>query len=319
MNVHIDRVSSGFCFGVQETINIAEERLRELGSLYALGDVVHNEVEVKRLESLGLITIDHARLERLHNAPVLIRAHGEPPSTYRTVGENNLKVTDTTCPVVAKLQQRARQLQEIGYQVVVYGKKVHPEVVAINGHCDGRAIIIRHADLSDPEELKPLDLRKPTALISQTTMDVPGFHELLKNLEARFREAGIASGNWSEIRDSDISAARKGELQPPPHVYRDTICRQVSNRNDQLRDFARANDSVVFVAGRKSSNGQMLYAICKEANPRSYFVEDAGELQEEWLRGEDGTLVENVGVCGATSTPMWLLEKVAGAISSMGS
>lgn len=315
--VNIDRKSSGFCFGVQSTIDIAEEKLRELGSLYALGDVVHNEVEVRRLESLGLITIDIDRLERLHNAPVLIRAHGEPPSTYRTAGENNISVTDTTCPVVARLQERARQLQELGYQVVIYGKKVHPEVVAINGHCENRAVIIRHADLSDAKELGALDFRKKSALISQTTMDVPGFETLRRSLEERFRLETGDDEPWQEVKDADIRAALKGEKELGRLLYRDTICRQVSNRNEELRAFARENERVVFVAGRKSSNGQALYAICREANPESHFIEDTDEIQPEWLRREDGTGVESVGVCGATSTPMWLLEKVGARLESM--
>ncbi|TCD48867.1 4-hydroxy-3-methylbut-2-enyl diphosphate reductase [Chlorobium sp. N1] len=317
MKINLDRTSSGFCFGVQSTIDVAEEKLRQLGSLYALGDVVHNEVEVKRLEALGLITIDLQRLERLHNAPVLIRAHGEPPSTFRTAGENNISVTDTTCPVVARLQERARQLRELGYQVIIYGKKSHPEVVAINGHCGGTAVIIRHADLSDGEELRALDFSKKSALISQTTMDVPGFELLRRNLEELFMRESGNSEAWQEVKDADIKAALKGERELGGRLYRDTICRQVSNRNDGLRAFARGNDVVIFVAGRKSSNGQMLYNICREANPESHFIEDVEEIDPEWFRLKDGGTAESVGVCGATSTPMWLLEKVAASLESL--
>ena len=313
MKVNLDRTSSGFCVGVQSTIHLAEEKLRELGgTLYCLGDIVHNEVEVKRLESLGLITIGMEKYNALKNSPVLIRAHGEPPSTYGTAEENRLSVTDSTCPVVAKLQRTAQLLHELGFQIIIYGKKAHPEVIGINGHCNRSAIIIRHADLSEPEELAGIDFTRRTALISQTTMDVPGFYRLKENLEKLFlskvpeRSRGETS-SWKDIRDADLTTAgATGAL--PAFVYKDTICRQVSNRNRKLHDFAAANDMIVFVAGRKSSNGQVLFNICRRSNPRSYFAEDESEIQDEWFN--EGP-VESVGVCGATSTPMWLLEKVA--------
>ncbi|NTU58153.1 MAG: 4-hydroxy-3-methylbut-2-enyl diphosphate reductase [Chlorobiaceae bacterium] len=316
MKVNLDRTSSGFCIGVQGTIHVAEEKLRESGSLYSLGDVVHNEVEVRRLEALGLSTIDEKTFDGLKNASVLIRAHGEPPSTYETARQNNLTITDTTCPVVSKLQRTARLLHELGYQIVIYGKHTHPEVIGINGQCANRGVIIKHADLSDPSETAPLDLNRKTALISQTTMDVPGFYELKANLERLF--AGVApegdkagTGTWMAIRDIDVTADLTG-VRPMPHlVFKDTICRQVSSRNDKLRDFALANDCIVFVAGKKSSNGQVLYSICREANPRSYFIEDICDIEPEWFATAGGEPVESVGVCGATSTPMWHLEKVA--------
>jgi 4-hydroxy-3-methylbut-2-enyl diphosphate reductase len=312
MKVHLDRISSGFCHGVQGTINVAEQKLRELGKLYAFGDVVHNEVEVKRLEKLGLITIEEAEFKALKNSNVLIRAHGEPPETYRIAEANNLSITDTTCPVVAKLQQTTRQLFELGYQIIIYGKRLHPEVIALNGQCQNNAIIIKHADLSDSDEVQQLDLSKKTALISQTTMDVPGFCELKSNLEARFAQAQPAeAAQWTAIRDADLTAAINGKLSLPDHLFKDTICRQVSNRNQKLHDFSLANDAVIFVAGKKSSNGQVLYQICKTANPQSFFIEDIDEIQESWLIGSDGKPVESVGVCGATSTPMWHLEQVA--------
>lgn len=312
VKVNLDRTSSGFCIGVQGTIHVAEEKLRENGMLYSLGDVVHNEVEVKRLEGLGLVTINENDLAGLKDAPVLIRAHGEPPSTYRTAEENRLMVTDTTCPVVSKLQRTARLLHRLGYQIVIYGKHSHPEVTGINGQCGNSAVIIKHADLSDPEEIRALDLSKKTALISQTTMDVPGFYELKANLEKLVADSGGGEPEpWMEIRDIDITAEMTGTRSMPKHIYKDTICIQVSSRNRKLHDFALSNECIVFVAGRKSSNGQVLYHICREANPRSYFIEDISDLDETWLLRNDGQRVASVGICGATSTPMWLLEKVA--------
>ncbi|MEI7694481.1 MAG: 4-hydroxy-3-methylbut-2-enyl diphosphate reductase [Chlorobium sp.] len=312
MKVNLDRTSSGFCIGVQGTINAAEEKLQELGGLYSFGDIVHNEVEVKRLEKLGLVTVDDAAFRKLSNAQVLVRAHGEPPLTYKIARENNLALTDTTCPVVSRLQRTTRFLYELGYQIVIYGKRVHPEVIGINGQCDNTAIIIKHADLGDPGELQNLYPAKKTALISQTTMDVPGFYELKANLETQFsRTLFRETTPWMPIRDIDITADMTGVRPMPSYVFKDTICRQVSSRNQKLHDFSLANDVVIFVAGKKSSNGQVLYHICKAANPCSFFIEDIDEIEDDWLSGSDGKPVERVGVCGATSTPMWHLEKVA--------
>ena len=316
MKVNLDRTSSGFCIGVQGTIHLAEEKLEELdGTLYCLGDIVHNEVEVKRLEELGLITIDNETYETLKDAPVLIRAHGEPPSTYKTAATNDLSITDSTCPVVSKLQRTARLLHELGFQIIIYGKKAHPEVIGINGQCGNQAIIIKHADLSVPEETEPIDFNRRTALISQTTMDVPGFYALKDNLGKLFSERTGSAGHngallWTNIRDIDLTAEMTGARSLPRLVYKDTICRQVSSRNSKLHDFAAANDTIIFVAGKKSSNGQVLFNICKKSNPRSYFIENEADLRDEWFF-DNGRAVETVGVCGATSTPMWLLEKVA--------
>ena len=297
---------------MQGTIHVAEEKLRQSGSLYSLGDVVHNEVEVRRLEALGLITIDEKRFSNIHNTDVLVRAHGEPPSTYETARNNNLRITDTTCPVVSKLQRTARLLHELGYQVVIYGKSTHPEVIGINGQCENRGVIIKHADLSDDVEKAALDLGRKTALISQTTMDVPGFYELKSNLEKLFAgHEGSGQKPWMAIRDIDITADMTGVRPMSRLVFKDTICRQVSSRNDKLRDFALANACIVFVAGKKSSNGQVLYGICRDANPRSFFIEDVEEIDPAWFILGDGGRAESVGICGATSTPMWLLEKVA--------
>ncbi len=321
MKVNLDRTSSGFCIGVQGTIHLAEEKLREHdGKLYCLGDIVHNEVEVKRLEELGLVTIDLNEYSALTNAPVLIRAHGEPPSTYTTAKSNQLDVTDSTCPVVAKLQRSARMLHDRGYQIIIYGKKTHPEVIGINGQCDNQAIIIKHPDLSAPEETAPLDFTRRTALISQTTMDVPGFALLKENLERLFSASAgpgerHAASHWQDIRDIDLTAEITGVRPLPKFLYKDTICRQVSSRNSKLHDFAAQNDVVIFVAGKKSSNGQVLFNICKASNPRTYFAEDEKDIQDEWLL-ENRQPVQSAGVCGATSTPMWLLEKVARSIES---
>lgn len=316
MKINLDRTSSGFCIGVQGTIHVAEETLKSIGTLYSLGDIVHNEAEVHRLEKLGLTTIDEKTFATLSNERVLIRAHGEPPSTYETAEKNGLAVTDTTCPVVSRLQRTARQLHELGYQIVIYGKSSHPEVIGINGHCGNRAIIIKHPDLSDTQETARLDITRKTALISQTTMDVPGFYELKESLERMFAgatAAGRETGRktWLAVRDIDITSEITGLHRMPALVYKDTICRQVSSRNSRLREFALANDCIVFVAGKKSSNGQVLYAICREANPQSHFAEDIEDLQPEWFAGSTDRPVESVGICGATSTPMWLLEKVA--------
>ncbi|MEC9485952.1 MAG: 4-hydroxy-3-methylbut-2-enyl diphosphate reductase [Prosthecochloris sp.] len=322
MNVHLDRLSSGFCIGVQGTIHLAEEKLREYeGKLYCLGDIVHNEVEVKRLERLGLITIGMDEYNALDHAPVLIRAHGEPPSTYTTAQEHALTVIDSTCPVVAKLQRTARMLHEQGFQIIIYGKKAHPEVIAINGQCADEAIIIKHVDLSVEEETAALDFSRKTALISQTTMDVPGFYQLKNNLEQLFarqatREEGIEHRSWTDVRDIDITAELTGARPLPHFLYKDTICRQVSSRNEKLHNFAAENDVIIFVAGRKSSNGQVLYNICKSSNPRSYFVENEEDIDRDWLM-RNGSPVDNVGVCGATSTPMWLLENVARSLETM--
>ncbi|MBV5319761.1 MAG: 4-hydroxy-3-methylbut-2-enyl diphosphate reductase [Chlorobium phaeobacteroides] len=316
MKINLDRTSSGFCIGVQGTIHVAEEKLNNPDKLFSLGDVVHNEAEVNRLEHLGLTTIDESGFHELKNAQLLIRAHGEPPSTYRIAEKNNLVITDTTCPVVSRLQRTARLLHELGYQIIIYGKPSHPEVIGINGHCKNSAVIIKHPDLSDPSETGQIDLKRKTALISQTTMDVPGFYELKANIRNLFAADSeeICNENdhlWMAIRDIDLTASLTGIRDMPRYVYKDTICRQVSSRNQMLHDFAIANSCVIFVAGKKSSNGQVLFGICKAANPCTYFIEDIDEIDDAWLTGSDGRTVESVGICGATSTPMWLLEKVA--------
>ncbi|MCS7014006.1 MAG: 4-hydroxy-3-methylbut-2-enyl diphosphate reductase [Chloroherpetonaceae bacterium] len=303
MRVTVDS-QSGFCFGVQFAIEMAESELQETGHLYSLGDIVHNAAEVKRLNEMGLETITREEFFKLRNTRVLIRAHGEPPETYRFALENNIELIDASCPVVLKLQRRAREFYEKGYQIIIYGKKDHAEVIGVNGQCNNEAIVIKHADLSDESELSQIDFSRKTVLLSQTTQDTKGFYQLRDNLLQRFAAKGQA-----ENFDVDSTNAEAAEF-----LAKDTICRQVSNRDEKLSKFAKQHEVIIFVAGRKSSNGKVLFGVCKEANPRTYFVEYESELQPEWFRREDGSLVESVGVCGATSTPMWQMELVADVI-----
>lgn len=284
MKIEIDE-KSGFCFGVVKAITTAEELLRSRGrSVWCLGDIVHNRVEVNRLERMGLQTVDHARLPELAGRCVLIRAHGEPPQTYELAKRYGIELTDATCPVVAKLQERVRRAWEemkgVGGQVVILGKPGHAEVVGLTGQTNEEAIVVESSD-----DLSRIDFGRPVCLLSQTTQSLSLFNA---------------------IRDEILRRA----ADPAAVTVHDTICRQVSNRNPHLRDFAARFDVVVFVSGSKSSNGKALYEVCREANGCSYKVEDASELRQEWFEG-----VGSVGVCGATSTPKWLMEEVAQAIA----
>ncbi len=284
MKIEIDE-KSGFCFGVVKAITTAEELLRSRGgAVWCLGDIVHNRVEVNRLERMGLQTVDHARLPELAGRCVLIRAHGEPPRTYALAKRYGIELADATCPVVAKLQERVRRAWEemkgVDGQVVILGKPGHAEVVGLTGQTNEEAIVVE--SLSD---LSRVDFERPVCLLSQTTQSLSLFNA---------------------IRDEILRRA----ADPATVTVHDTICRQVSNRNPHLRDFAARFDAVVFVSGSKSSNGKALYEVCREANGRSYKVEEASELRKEWFEG-----VGSVGVCGATSTPKWLMEEVAQAIA----
>ncbi len=285
MKTEIDS-RSGFCFGVINAIGKAEEELLKPGTLYCLGDIVHNEAEVARLAALGLVTIGREEYFRLKEARVLIRAHGEPPETYDHARRNNITLIDATCPVVLRLQKQVRdeyaQLADRGGQLLFYGKKGHAETIGINGQTGNRAVIV-----AGPADLDNVDFSRPVALYSQTTMPMEGFRALAAELRLR------AGGN-------------------PEVEVRDTICRQVSNRGPYLRKFAARFDVVLFVAGRKSSNGAALFAVCREANPRTFFVESAEEVMPEWIAGAAG-----VGICGATSTPRWLLEAVESRLHSL--
>ncbi len=280
MRVEIDP-KSGFCFGVVRAIEAAESALREAsGEVYSLGDIVHNCVEVERLEALGLHPISMDEMGRVANKSLLIRAHGEPPSTYRMAEQMNIRVIDATCQVVARLQQRVvsayERMQSVGGSVVLLGKRGHAEVVGLTGQVSDDVVVVeREADL----EL--IDFSRPILFLSQTTQSITLFEELAR-----------------EIR-------RRSECPDRVEVC-DTICRQVSSREGHLRNFVRGFDVVIFVCGRKSSNGRVLFELCREENPNTYNIESEEELREEWFEG-----VDSVGICGATSTPAWLMERVA--------
>lgn len=271
LQVEIDP-ASGFCFGVVYAVEMAEEILRSEGKLYCLGDIVHNDKEVERLQAMGLIVIDHKQMVHLKDEKVLIRAHGEPPSTYRIALENNLQLIDASCPVILKLQQRIRQSYENGEEVLIYGKKDHAEVVGLRGQTNNTARVFL-----DSEELRGQPLPERVTLYSQTTKNKKHFREVAE-----------------ELRDLG--------LRVKAH---DTICRQVSHRDQELGHFVSNYDRIVFVAGRKSSNGRMLFSVCKKANPQTYFVSSREEVRKIWFqRGE------RVGICGATSTPQWLMRDI---------
>jgi len=283
LNVTIDR-SSGFCWGVVRTIEIAEQELGNNRDIFSLGDVIHNPMEIERLRQKGLQTIKVADLESVRSKTVLIRAHGEPPSTYKRAEELGITIIDDTCPVVTKVQERIRRFYTDGYQVVIFGKKDHAEVIGLVGQTNGEAIVIKSL-----EEIDRVALDRKTVLFSQTTMDKSTFYQLKEELRKRVKELIVGS-----IEEEAIEFHAK-----------DTICGQVSGRDKKIREFAQANDVVIFVAGRASSNGKVLFEITKEANSRTYFIEQPEELKAEWFEG-----ITNVGITGATSTPQWLMERV---------
>lgn len=287
MKITVDEYS-GFCFGVTAAIDAAERELQS-GSLFCLGDIVHNGQEVSRLEKLGLVTIDYDDLRTLHNVRVLLRAHGEPPSTYRIAQQNNIEIVDASCPVVLKLQKRIREtyLQHHGTdaQIVIFGQKGHAEVVGLEGQTNNTAIVVESL-----KDLDVLDYEKPIYLFSQTTKSVEGFRALVVEIEKRRVETAV--GGEREV----------------VFEYHDTICRNVANRVKRLQEFAEGNDVVIFVGGKKSSNAKVLYNHCLEVNPSTIFVSGEDDITEEIL--EVCRRVEKVGICGATSTPKWLMEKV---------
>jgi 4-hydroxy-3-methylbut-2-en-1-yl diphosphate reductase len=286
MLVTVDK-NSGFCWGVVRAVDFAEAELAEHEKLYSLGAIIHNPVEVERLGVQGLETIGHEDLERVSKsgAKVLIRAHGEPPSTYARMKELGIEVIDATCPVVTKVQERIRKFYDRGFQIVIFGKKDHAEVIGLRGVVNDKAIVVKSVE----EALRYVLLDKPTVLFSQTTMDRPTFRAIRDSLKTRILDLVVA-----EMEEDAVEFHAK-----------DTICGQVSGREQKLQAFAASQDVMLFVAGRNSSNGKVLYDIAHEVNPRTYFIETPEEIANEWLTG-----VETVGISGATSTPQWLMERV---------
>lgn len=286
MNIEIDD-SSGFCFGVVYAIQRAEEELNTQAELYCLGDIVHNNVEVNRLNKLGLQTIDREELKKLHNCKVLIRAHGEPPETYKIAFENNIQLIDASCPVVLKLQNKIKNGFDKAIsgngQIVIYGKEGHAEVNGLVGQTKDKAIVVNKI-----EDLDKLDFTRPVILFSQTTQSTEGFYDISKEIEKRLAD---------KQSDKDFLTANN------------TICHQVSKRDPKIKEFARKHDIVIFVSGKKSSNGKMLFEVCKMENPKTYFVSDIEDLDFSWF-----TNASSVGICGATSTPRWLMEKIKSTI-----
>lgn len=275
---------SGFCFGVVTAIHKAEEELAKGGTLYCLGDIVHNSREVDRLKAMGLITINHEEFGRLRNAKVLLRAHGEPPETYITAEKNNIEIIDATCPVVLRLQKRVKQeyltdATNEEKQIVIYGQNGHAEVLGLVGQANGKAIIIEKL-----EEARQLDFSKNIRLYSQTTKSLEEFWEIVEYIKAH------------------ISPDASFE-------YYDTICRQVANRMPNIRAFAASHDLIFFVSGKKSSNGKILFEECKKVNPNSHLIDNEAEIDGTLLQG-----VKSIGICGATSTPKWLMEKISSYI-----
>ncbi len=275
--IEIDQ-HSGFCFGVTRAIGKAEEQLATTGHLYCLGDIVHNSNEVERLKKEGLETITHEQLKHLHNVSVLLRAHGEPPETYEIAKRNGIRIIDATCPVVLKLQQRIKRTyhDETGEpQIVIYGKRGHAEVNGLVGQTSGKALVIENIG-----EIDKIDYSRNVYLYSQTTKSV---QELKKIIEAVSKRM---------IHGAELKSY-------------DTICRSVANRIPQIREFAQRHDLILFVCGSKSSNGKILFGECQSANPNSHLVSNESEIAPEWLEG-----MNSIGICGATSTPMWLMNSV---------
>ena len=282
VQIEIDN-GSGFCFGVTTAIQKAEEELAAGKTLYCLGDIVHNGMECERLKQLGLVTINHEEMSKLHGVKVLLRAHGEPPSTYEMARKNDIEIIDATCPVVLQLQRRIKKQYDMcpDAQIVIFGKPGHAEVLGLVGQTESKAIVIANV-----EEVKQLDFTRDIYLYSQTTKSLDEFHRIIEYIQ---------------------------EHISPEATFKsfDTICRQVANRMPNISAFATRHDLVLFVCGRKSSNGKVLYNECKSVNPNSHLIEGPEEIQKEWLEG-----VNTIGICGATSTPKWLMEQCRDAIIS---
>lgn len=291
MVVEIDE-QSGFCFGVQNAVQIAEKALLRGEKVFSLGPIVHNDMEVERLSALGLNSITHDEFRKLSNCKVLIRAHGEPPETYGIAEKNNIEIIEATCPIVKKLQARIRETyttsKECKGQIVIFGKSGHAEVIGLLGQTGGQGILV-----TGPDDLKKIDMTRQVCLFSQTTMSVKDYSMIADMIRTGMRERGV---------------------DDPDHLLKvfKTICGQVSNREPHLKAFAKEHDVIVFVSGRESSNGKMLYAVCRSVNPRTYFVSSTDELDRKWFEG-----VKTAGVCGATSTPKWLIEKIRDLIKEI--
>ena len=282
LQIEIDN-GSGFCFGVTTAIQKAEEELAKGNKLYCLGDIVHNGMECERLRNMGLITINHDEMRELHNVKVLLRAHGEPPETYELARQNNIEIIDATCPVVLQLQKRIKKQYEAGAgQIVIFGKQGHAEVLGLVGQTAGNAIVIEHFD-----DVTQLDFTRDIYLYSQTTKSLDEFHRIIEYIQQHIS---------------------------PAATFRsfDTICRSVANRMPNISQFATRHDLILFVCGRKSSNGKVLFNECLRVNPNTHLIEGPEEIDSAWLDG-----IQSVGICGATSTPKWLMEQCRDALLKM--
>jgi len=291
MKVETDK-RSGFCFGVMNAVEIAEKELLNGEKIYSLGSIVHNDKELERLTKLGLVTIGHKEFRKLKNVSVLIRAHGEPPETYLTAEKNNIRIIEATCPIVKKLQSKIRnawlKAREYNGQVVIFGKTGHAEVIGLMGQIQNEGILVL-----DTGDISKIDVTRPVWLFSQTTMNTEKYDMFIKSLGMEMKKKGIC--------DPDSCL----------HVH-NTICRQVSDREPSLRKFAARHDIIIFVSGKDSSNGRMLFSIAREINPSTYFISSAEEIDKAWFRGK-----KSAGISGATSTPGWLIEKVYNVVSNI--
>lgn len=291
MVVEIDK-QSGFCFGVQNAVEIAEKALLKGEKVFSLGPIVHNDKEVERLSGMGLASIDHEEFRKLRNCKVLIRAHGEPPETYIIAETNNITIIEATCPIVKRLQSKIKETwvktKEGHGQVVIFGKPGHAEVVGLLGQINNEGILV-----SGPGDFNKIDVSRPVYLFSQTTMSVKEYSNLIDVLRSKMVENGIS--------DPDMNL-----------IINKTICGQVSNREPHLKIFAKKHDTIIFVSGRESSNGKMLYSVCKNINPDTHFVSTSDEIDRSWFDGK-----KSVGICGATSTPKWLIENIRDIISNI--
>jgi 4-hydroxy-3-methylbut-2-enyl diphosphate reductase len=283
---------SGFCFGVQNAVEIAEKALLKGEKVFSLGPIVHNDKEVERLSSMGLVSIDHETFRTLKDCKVLIRAHGEPPDTYKIAEENNITIIEATCPIVKRLQSKIKdtwlKTREGKGQIVIFGKAGHAEVIGLQGQIEDDAILV-----SGPDDLIKIDVTRPVYLFSQTTMSVKEFRILTALLRSKMVEKGIA--------DPDKNL-----------IIKKTICGQVSNREPHLKIFAKKHDTIIFVSGKESSNGRMLYSVCKKVNSDTHFVSSPEEIDKSWFKGKS-----SVGICGATSTPKWLIENIRDIVSNI--